>query len=101
MYTFNRNAYLEAHKKLFAAYNEKYANRTTPLFEDGVICPDNYQGIVFLLKEAYNKDSTNLSPSLINDLKKHGPWGMWNHVAEWVYGLTRTTEISIPAFNPN
>ena len=101
MYNFNKNTYLKKHNKFFAAYDAKYANRTTPLFEDGVICPDKYQGIVFLLKEAYDRDNANLSHSLIDDLLKREPWGMWNHVAEWAYGLTQTTPNKIPAFNKN
>lgn len=101
MYRFDKATYLKAHSEIFTAYSNKYKNRTTPLFEDGIVFPDKYQGIVFFMKEAYSNDNNDLNPSLIDNLQKYEPWGMWNHVAEWAYGLTKTTENSILAFNPN
>lgn len=98
MYIFDKNTYVEAHQEIFAAYDDKNANRSTPLFEDGVVCPDKYQGILFLLKEAYEENCTLPKRSLIDDLSSKVPWGMWNHVAEWSYGLTHTTTDRIPEF---
>lgn len=98
LYCFDKNIYQDAHSKIFQFYNEKYKNRTTPLFEDGVICLDKYNGILFFLKEAYDKNCTELSRSLTADLLSSEPWGMWHHVAEWAYGLTHTTTNGIPRF---
>lgn len=98
MYCFNKDIYQDTHSRIFQYYNEKYKKRTTPFFEDGVICQDKYNGILFFLKEAYDENSTELSRSLVTDLQSYEPWGMWHHVAEWAYGLTHTTKNGIPKF---
>ena len=98
MYCFDKSTYWDTHFAVFATYKEKYKSRSSPLFEDGIICPDKYKGILFFLKEAYDESSAELNRSLIDDLLAANPWGMWNHVAEWSYGLTHTTENKIPAF---
>lgn len=98
MYNFDKETYTAAHNQIFTAYDKKYKDRITPLFEDGVVCPDKYQGIVFLLKEAYDRTCVELHHSLNDDLLKRKPWGMWHHVAEWSYGLVHTSKDRIAAF---
>lgn len=98
MYNFDKYTYTDIHSRIFSIYDQKYMNRTTPLFEDGVICPEKYQGILFFLKEAYDDSCHEKNQSLIADLHNYEPWGMWHHVAEWSYGLAHTTKERIPTF---
>ena len=95
---FDQTHYQCEHRKIFDAYREKYKNRSSCLFEDGVVDPSNYQGILFLLKEAYSKDQTFSEWNLVSNLAEKGPWGMWNHVCMWTHGIEHTTNNRIEPF---
>ena len=89
---FDRDFYEREHKEICAWYQEKYANRDSYLIFDGVADPENYTGILFLLKEAYGKERKLAEYDLVKDLADNGPWGHWGHVAKWTYGLLNTDE---------
>lgn len=95
---FDQTHYQCEHRKIFDAYREKYKNRSSCLFEDGIVDPSNYQGILFLLKEAYSKDQTFSEWNLVSNLAEKGPWGMWNHVCMWTHGIEHTTNNRIEPF---
>ena len=92
--------YEKEHKKIFDAYHLKYQNRGSYLFEDGVVDISNYKGVLFLLKEAYSEKKEFGNSNLASDLAKNGPWGMWERVCEWVYGIENTTSERIEPFRP-
>lgn len=95
---FDNELYYQEHEDICAWYRKKYAARNSYLILDGVIDPDNYAGILFLLKEAYSKDQKFGEYDLVADLAKKGPWGRWGHVAKWVYGLLHTDEHTIAPY---
>lgn len=90
--------YEKEHKKIFADYRMKYQNRKSYLFEDGVVDVANYQRVLFLLKEAYSEKQEFGECNLAANLAKNGPWGMWERVCEWMYGIENTTPDRIEAF---
>ena len=95
---FDRVFYEKEHEAICAWYRQKYAERDSYLIFDGVVDPDNYAGILFLLKEAYSKDQKFGEYDLVADLAKNGPWGGWGHVAKWTSGLLRTDEHTIAPY---
>ena len=95
---FDRDFYEREHKEICAWYQEKYANRDSYLIFDGVADPENYTGILFLLKEAYSKERKLAEYDLVKDLADNGPWGHWGHVAKWTYGLLHTDEHTIAPY---
>ena len=96
---FNKEFYEKEHKAAFCEYQGKYQDRNSFLFEDGIVDPDNYCGILFLLKEAYSKKQEFSKCNLVADLAKYGPWGMWNRVCEWTYGIEHTTAEKVAPFH--
>lgn len=54
--SFDKSYYSNEHEDILAQYREKYKGRSSYLFEDGIIDPSNYRGVLFLLKEAYSKE---------------------------------------------
>ena len=96
---FDRIRYENEHQAVFDAYRTKYQDRNSCLFEDGVVDPRNYRGILFLLKEAYSKEQKRSEWNLTDNLFEKGPWGMWNRVCEWIYGIEHTTTDQIEPFH--
>jgi hypothetical protein len=96
---FNITWYNNEHKSIFDAYRMKYQNRNTVLFEDGVIDLENYRGILFFLKEAYAREQQFSECNLALNLAEKGPWGMWNRVCEWLYGIENTSIDQIEPFH--
>ena len=96
---FNKDLYEKEHDAVFCEYRAKYQDRSSLLFEDGIVDPDNYHGLLFLLKEAYSKKQEFGECNLVADLAKSGPWGMWNRVCEWAYGIENTTADKIAPFH--
>lgn len=90
--------YKQAHDAIYARYREKYANRSSFLISDGVVDPEQYSGILFLLKEAYSKERRFGEWDLPMYLAKDGPWGAWGHAAKWVYGLLHTDRQTIAPY---
>ena len=78
-------------QSIFEAYEEKYRNRTSCLIQDGIVDPDHYAGILFLLKEAYSREPGRRTWDLCGHLADYGPWKMWHRVAKWTDGLLNTT----------
>lgn len=95
----DRAVYEKEHEAICAWYRQKYTERDSYLIFDGVVDPDNYAGILFLLKEAYSKDQKFGEYDLVADLAKNGPWGGWGHVAKWTSGLLRTDEHTIAPYH--
>ena len=89
---FDKAFYEQEHDAICTWYRKKYANRDSYLIFDGIADPENYTGILFLLKEAYGKERKYGEYDLAKDLAKNGPWGHWGHVAKWTYGLLNTDE---------
>ena len=98
MRMFDRARYEKEHNDIFDEYRTKYQDRNSYLFEDGIVDPDNYRGVLFLLKEAYSKEQKFGERNLVGTLAKEGPWGMWNRVCEWVNGIENTTENRVERF---
>ena len=90
--------YKREHDAICAWYRDKYAKRDSYLIFDGVADPENYAGIMFLLKEAYGKEQKRDEYDLVKDLAEKGPWGHWGHVAKWTYGLLHTNEHTIAPY---
>lgn len=84
---------------VFNAYDEKYRNRKSCLIYDGIVDPEHYAGILFLLKEAYSRDPARRTWDLCGDIAQYGPWGMWHHVAKWTHGLLHTTAGEIAPYS--
>ena len=64
---------------------------------DGIVNMDVWEKedcrILFLLKEAWHKDSVSDPYNLTEDLRNSEPWSsMWNRVAEWTRGIHLTAE---------
>ena len=95
---FDRTFYEKEHKAIWVEYRAKYKDRTSYLFEDGVVDADNYRGVLFLLKEAYSKEQEFGEWNLVSNLAEKGPWGLWNRVCEWVHGIEHTTADRIEPF---
>lgn len=95
---FDKIRFEKEHKTIFDEYRTKYQNRSSYLFEDGVVDLDNYCGILFLLKEAYSKKQEFGEWNLVTNLAEKGPWGMWNRVCEWVCGIENTTTDRVEPF---
>lgn len=95
---FDRHYYEKEHQAIFYAYDIKYRERKSCLFEDGIVDPSNYRGILFLLKEAHTENER--SCNLVDNLAKNGPWGMWHRVCEWAHGIEHTTVDQIEPFRP-
>lgn len=96
---FDRIRYEKEHEAIWNEYRMKYRERTSYLFEDGVVDADNYCGILFLLKEAYSKEQEFGEWNLVSNLAEKGPWGMWNRVCEWVHGIENTTVDRVKPFH--
>lgn len=90
--------YKREHTAIYDWYREKYANRNSYLISDGIVDLDNYEGVLFLLKEAYAREQEFGEWDLVQVLAEDGPWGMWHHVAKWTYGLLNTDENHIAPF---
>ena len=71
---FDRTRYEKEHEAIWNEYRMKYRERTSYLFEDGVVDADNYCGILFLLKEAYSKEQEFGEWNLVSKLAEKGPW---------------------------
>lgn len=96
---FDRTYYEKEHEAIWTEYRTKYQDRTSYLFEDGVVDADKYKGILFLLKEAYSKEQEFGEWNLVANLAERGPWGMWNRVCEWVHGIEYTTADRVEPFH--
>lgn len=96
---FNSTHYEKEHEAIWNEYRMKYRERTSYLFEDGVVNVDNYRGVLFLLKEAYSKEQEFGEWNLVSNLAEKGPWGMWNRVCEWVHGIENTTTERVAPFH--
>lgn len=95
---FDKAIYEKEHESIYRWYREKYAGRNSCLIPDGVLDPEQYTGILFLLKEAYSKNQQFGEWDLAKTLAKSGPWGPWGHVAKWVYGLLHTDAHTVAAY---
>ena len=95
---FDKVFYEKAYKEIYEWYRQKYADRNSYLITDGIVDVENYAGILFLLKEAYVRERENGEWNLTQELAAYGPWGMWNHVAQWTYGLFNTDKTHIAPF---
>lgn len=96
---FDKEKYQSEHKEIFDCYREKYKNRNSYLFVDGVADTENYNGILFLLKEAYTSEEGSAEYDLVSNLAKGDLKGMWGRVCEWTAGIENTTEESIFPFH--
>ena len=94
----DRVYYKSEHAAIYDWYREKYADRNSYLITDGIVDLENYEGIVFLLKEAYIREQKRDEWDLSKGLAEKSTWGMWRHVAKWVYGLINTDAKSTAAF---
>ena len=95
---FDSARYKKEHEAIWREYRKKYQDRNSYLFEDGVIDPEKYCGILFLLKEAYSKEQTYGEWNLVEMLAENGPWKMWNRVSEWTCGIENTSERKVAPF---
>lgn len=84
--------YAHERNEIINAYEEKYSDRNSDLITDGIVDPEQYEGILFLLKEAYGKGEKKDSWDLCQWLATGKPKKMWVHVAKWVHGLRNTTK---------
>ena len=96
---FDKEKYQSEHKEIFDWYREKYKNRNSYLFVDGVSDAENYGGILFLLKEAYTSEDGCGECNLVSDLAEGDLKGMWGRVCEWTSGIENTTKESIFPFH--
>lgn len=85
---------------LMGQWNATHKERGTKCFiSDGAVNAAAYEAasprICFFLKEAYSKDSDS-DWSLTEWLSGGAMTRMWGAVAEWTYGLSRTTALYIP-----
>lgn len=55
--------------------------------------------ILFVLKEAYNEEKDWNLGKWISGLDKYP--AIWKRVAEWTYGICKSTLESVPTYNPN
>lgn len=94
----NRVIYEKEHNEIYNRYREKYADRNSYLILDGIVDIENYEGILFLLKEAYANEQEFDEWDLAQGLAATGPWGMWHHVAKWTYGLLNTDKDHIARY---
>lgn len=94
----DKTLYEKGHNEIYNWYREKYADRNSYLISDGIVDMDNYEGILFLLKEAYSREQKFGEWNLAQGLAEDGPWGMWHHVAKWTSGLLNTDENHITPF---
>ena len=104
---FSIDRYEKEHSRIWYIYREKYKgiynnpdpDKRSTLIIDGAINPEKYDGIVFLLKEAYVSRATDETWDICKDLRKHVKWALWHRVAEWTYGLQKTTSSAIARYN--
>ena len=89
---------LSTNEEIIRAYDKKYQDRTSVLIPDGIVDPEQYGGILFLLKEAYSREKGRGTWYLCDGLAQYGPWGMWHHVAKWTHGLLHTTRERIEPY---
>lgn len=95
---FDPAIYETEHAAIYDRYREKYARRNSALIPDGVLDPEHYSGILFLLKEAYSREQQFGEWDLAATLADSGPWGPWGHVAKWVHGLLHTDTQTIAPY---
>lgn len=102
---YNISEYETEHKLIWEEYKNKYASiisestphRSSTLIIDGAVNPEKYNGILFLLKEAYTDKKTE-EWNICDWLRENVCYSMWNRVAEWSYGIQNTTTDLIPRF---
>lgn len=87
----NTEHYKSELKKIIDAYEKIYCERTSYLITDGIVDTEQYEGILFLLKEAYSTEEKKDTWDLCKWLAAVKPIRLWNHVAKWVRGLCNTT----------
>ncbi len=75
--------------------------------EDGIVDEQVWSGlpwekrILYIFKEAYERDWTKAQWSLSQELNANKPWGViWNRVCEWTYGIQNTYSHNIAKYEP-
>lgn len=82
-------------KETIIINNNEYiiSHKNSSFVKDGIVNHSEWiknenLKIMFFLKEAYYEQDS----SLVEDINKKAPWGMWQKISQWIFGLEKTTE---------
>ncbi len=87
----------EKERELFDEWKRRGIHQGKLFNCDGIVNIDVWEKedcrILYLLKEAWHRETVDGSEyDLADELRKYGPWKMWNRVAEWTCGIHLTAE---------
>lgn len=84
----DRNLIRQQEDELFQEWEKTMALEEGMLFiPDGVVCPEKFENIVFMLKEVHSKEGETQWD--LRDFVSGGQrWQTWNNVARWTAGLS-------------